>query len=42
LEIVVPYPSLQTFPSVASPLQLIGYIDAAHGNDLHQRQSTTG
>jgi hypothetical protein len=42
LEVLLPDPALPTFPSVASHLQLVGYVDAAHGNDLRQRRSTTG
>ncbi|KAG7374842.1 reverse transcriptase RNA-dependent DNA polymerase [Nitzschia inconspicua] len=35
-------PSLPPFPSIPSPLQLTGYVDAAHANDLRNRRSTTG
>ncbi|KAG7340746.1 reverse transcriptase RNA-dependent DNA polymerase [Nitzschia inconspicua] len=35
-------PSLPPFPSIPSPLQLTGYVDAAHANDLRNRCSTTG
>ncbi|KAG7361414.1 reverse transcriptase RNA-dependent DNA polymerase [Nitzschia inconspicua] len=35
-------PSLPAFPSTHSPLQLTGYVDAAHANDLRNRRSTTG
>ncbi|KAG7341264.1 helicase domain protein [Nitzschia inconspicua] len=35
-------PSLPPFPSIHSPLQLTGYVDAAHANDLRNRRSTTG
>ncbi|KAG7344102.1 reverse transcriptase RNA-dependent DNA polymerase [Nitzschia inconspicua] len=35
-------PSLPAFPSIHSPLQLTGYVDAAHANDLRNRRSTTG
>jgi hypothetical protein len=34
--------SLPDFPSTTDPFQLIGYVDAAHGNDLRHRRSTTG
>ncbi|KAG7343608.1 reverse transcriptase RNA-dependent DNA polymerase [Nitzschia inconspicua] len=34
-------PSLPPFPSIPSPLQLTGYVDAAHANDLRNRRSTT-
>jgi hypothetical protein len=42
LATVIPDPALPPFPSVTSHLQLVGYVDAAHGNDLRQRRSTTG
>lgn len=34
--------NLPDFPAVLSPLQLTGYVDAAHANDLRDRRSTTG
>jgi hypothetical protein len=34
--------SLPPFPLVTEAFQLTGYVDASHGNDLHQRRSTTG
>jgi hypothetical protein len=34
--------NLPDFPAVVSPLQLTGYVDAAHANDLRNRRSTTG
>jgi hypothetical protein len=37
LQTVIPDPALPAFPSVTSHLQLVGYVDAAHGNDLRQR-----
>ena len=33
---------LPTFPSPSSPHQLLGFVDAAHANDLRNRRSTTG
>ena len=41
----VPLPpdeDLPTFPGPTSPDQLIGFVDAAHANDLRKRRSTTG
>jgi hypothetical protein len=35
-------PDLPPFPAVLSLLQLTGYVDAAHANDLRNRRSTTG
>ncbi|KAG7369161.1 hypothetical protein IV203_031904 [Nitzschia inconspicua] len=35
-------PSLPAFPPIHSPLQLTGYVDAAHANDLCNHRSTTG
>jgi hypothetical protein len=34
--------SLPNFPSTNDPFKLIGYVDAAHGNDLCHHCSTTG
>lgn len=34
--------TLSTFPPSASPLQLRGFVDASHANDLRNRRSTTG
>ena len=33
---------LPDFPRPSSPLQLLGFVDAAHANDLRSRRSTTG
>ena len=33
---------LPEFPSPESPQELVGYVDAAHANDLRNRRSTTG
>ena len=33
---------LPTFPCSSLPFQLVGYLDAAHANDLRNRRSTTG
>ncbi|HEY9819031.1 MAG TPA: Ty1/Copia family ribonuclease HI, partial [Candidatus Obscuribacterales bacterium] len=33
---------LPDFPSAAHPLEMAGYVDAAHANDLRNRRSTTG
>jgi hypothetical protein len=33
---------LPDISSINDPFQLIGYVDAAHGNDLRHRCSTTG
>ena len=34
--------ALPTFPQPTSPLELTGYVDAAHATDLHTRRSVTG
>jgi hypothetical protein len=34
--------ALPDFPPAKSHLQLVGFVDAAHGNDLRHRRSTTG
>ena len=39
---IAPPDDLPEFPSAESPLQLLGYVDAAHANDLRTRRSTTG
>ena len=37
------YPTtLPSFPRLLDPLQLTGYVDASHANDLRLRRSTTG
>ena len=33
---------LPSFPTPSSPIELTCYVDAAHGNDLRRRRSTTG
>jgi hypothetical protein len=33
---------LPPFPSASSSIQLLGFVDAAHANDLRKRRSTTG
>jgi hypothetical protein len=35
-------PDLPPFPSAGTGLQLAGFVDAAHANDLRNRRSTTG
>jgi hypothetical protein len=35
-------PHLPAFPELEPGLQLTGFLDAAHGNDLRKRRSTTG
>jgi hypothetical protein len=35
-------PALSPFPTTASHTQLVGYVDASHGNDLCHQRSTTG
>jgi hypothetical protein len=35
-------PALPPFPKPPDPFQLVGYVDAAHANDLRNRRSTTG
>ena len=34
--------SLPTFPPHSTPFHVVGYVDAAHANDLRNRRSTTG
>jgi hypothetical protein len=33
---------LSSFPATPHPLRIVAYVDAAHGNDLRNRRSTTG
>jgi hypothetical protein len=42
LETLTLDPALPSFPPTASYTQLVGYVDASHGNDLRHRRSTTG
>ena len=35
-------PTLPTFPHEPDPFKLVGFVDAAHANDLRKRRSTTG
>jgi hypothetical protein len=35
-------PALPPFSTIPSPLQMTGYVDAAHANDLRNRRSNTG
>lgn len=39
---IQPDPSLDPFPIAASSATLLGFVDAAHANDLCNRRSTTG
>jgi hypothetical protein len=39
---LLPDPDLPDFPQVLDPLQLSGYVDAAHATDLITRRSITG
>ena len=39
---LLPDPDLPDFPQVDDPLQLSGYVDAAHATDLITRRSVTG
>ena len=40
--VTVEDPTLPSFPLPSSLLELVGYVDAAHANDLRKRRSTTG
>jgi ribonuclease HI len=38
----ISFQGLGTRPVLLAPLQLTGFVDAAHANDLRNRRSTTG